>query len=63
MSAVESACNIGSGMCLAWLVTLYMLPLLLNTEVSGGEALEVTVVYTAISLVRSYLWRRYFNAR
>jgi len=40
-----------------------MLPLLLNTEVSGGEALEVTVVYTAISLVRSYLWRRYFNGR
>ena len=63
MSAVESACNIGSGMFLAWLVTLYMLPLLLNTEVSGGEALEVTVVYTAISLGRSYLWRRYFNGR
>ena len=63
MSAVESACNIGSGMFIAWLVTLYMLPLLLSTEVSGGEALEVTVVYTAISLGRSYLWRRYFNGR
>jgi membrane protein implicated in regulation of membrane protease activity len=63
MSAVESACNIGSGMFLAWLATLYVLPLLLNTVVSGGEALEVTVVYAVISLVRSYLWRRYFNGR
>lgn len=63
MSAIEAACNIGSGVFIAWLVTIFLLPVMLDVEIAKGEALEVTLVYTAISLVRSYIWRRFFNGK
>ena len=63
MSAVEAVCNIGSGLFIAWLVTIYLLPSFVHVEVSGTTALEITLVYTGISLIRSYVWRRMFNGR
>lgn len=63
MSAVEVVCNIGSGVLISWVVTLYVIPWLLGVEIDYGRALGLTAIYTTISLVRSYLWRRIFNGR
>lgn len=63
-SIIETITNIGSGMILSWIVTIYGLPLLIPIEsVRPSEALKVTCFYTIISLARSYFWRRFFNKR
>ena len=62
-SIIETLLNIGSGMVVSWLGTLYILPLLLPVQVRPSEALIVTCFYTTISLLRSYFWRRVFNKR
>lgn len=62
-SALESAFNIGSGFLISWIVTIYFLPWWFGIEVRAHEAAEVTCVYTAISVLRSYAWRRAFNKR
>lgn len=54
--------NTASGFVLAVLIQLlvnwwYGLPL------SLGQSLGITLVFTVASVVRSYLWRRYFNRR
>jgi len=34
-----------------------------DIEITHTAALEVTLVYTTVSLVRGYIWRRLFNGR
>ena len=60
-SILEVICNTGSGFIIAWILTMYMLPLfdIKNINMSGG--FTITTIYTVVSLIRSYLWRRYFN--
>lgn len=60
-SAIETGLNVGSGAFLAWLATLWLLPHW-SAPYTGWTALQITALYTGISLGRSYLWRRYFNA-
>lgn len=59
-SAIETTANIGSGMAIAWCLTYYVLPAIWGLVPSPGTALEITVLYTTVSWVRSYLWRRLF---
>lgn len=63
MSLVETICNVGSGVLIAWIVTLYLIPWMLGVEVSNATALEITIIYTMISMARSFIWRRIFNGR
>ncbi len=63
MSLVETGCNIGSGVVIAWVVTMYFIPWMLGVEIGKATALEITLIYTAVSMVRSYTWRRIFNGR
>ena len=58
-SAVEITANYASGFLVAYLTYQFIvipIPWLL------GDAFWVTVLFTAVSIVRSYLWRRFFNA-
>ncbi len=59
MSAIETTLNIGSGMIVAWCLTYFILPLW-GYAYSGYQAAQITILYTAVSWVRSYLWRRLF---
>ena len=61
ISAVEATCSVGSGALISWLLTVYLLPWFLDIAMSIGTALNITLVYTAASIVRSYIWRRIFN--
>ena len=61
-SAVEATLNIGSGFILAiivWqgLAALYDIPMPLSRN------LQITSIFTVVSITRSYIWRRVFTTK
>jgi len=61
MSFVESVSNIVVGYGLAVLTQIIVFPLF-GLHASLGENLLIGCLFTAVSLVRSYAFRRIFNA-
>lgn len=61
MSLAEAATNFAVGYCLAVLTQVLVFPLF-GLVASFGENLVIGGVFTGISLVRSYVLRRMFNA-
>lgn len=61
-SLIESWAQVGIGATLSYLVTIYILPLWFpDYSMSMGTALEITLLYLMVSLVRSYIIRRIGN--
>jgi hypothetical protein len=62
-SAIETAINVGSGYFIAFGLNLYFLPYFVDgiSEYNVGIALIIGVVYTSVSMVRSFTFRRVFN--
>lgn len=60
MSFAETVANTGSGMLISWLIGLLVYPLF-GFAVGGGQALALTAIFTVVSVVRSYAWRRTFE--
>ena len=60
MSLVESATNIVVGFVVATITNQIVLPLF-GIEITLTKNMEITVVFTFVSLVRSYALRRFFN--
>lgn len=62
-SWIEQFCNVGSGFLISliyWQVAI--IPQVQNMDyTSMGGASWITVQFTIISVIRGYLWRRYFN--
>jgi membrane protein implicated in regulation of membrane protease activity len=59
-SLIETGLNVGSGFLIAWIMTITVLPLFgLHTTIN--ESFQITLIYTLVSILRGYLWRRYFN--
>lgn len=61
-SLIEAGFNIAIGFSINWCANLLILPLF-GFAVTGGQAFGIGVFFTVISLVRSYVIRRWFNAR
>ena len=59
-SLIESGINIGIGVLVSWFISLVAYPLF-NLNVSVGAALEIVLVITVFSFIRSYYVRRFFN--
>lgn len=59
-SFVESWANIGIGFAINWSANMLVLPLF-GFAVTGGQAFGIGVIFTGISLARSYCLRRWFN--
>lgn len=59
-SFVEAWANIAVGFAINWCANLLVLPLF-GFHVTGAQALGIGVIFTAISLARSYALRRWFN--
>lgn len=60
-SAIESATDLGTGFVIAWLSWLFIVPVFypeLKTSATVGGG--VTIIFTVISLIRKYFWRRFF---
>lgn len=59
-SWLEAWANIAVGFGINWCANLVVLPLF-GFHVSAGQAFHIGLVFTGISLVRSYCLRRLFN--
>lgn len=62
-SAIESATNIAIGFVVAILSQVVVFPIVGIHGVPLTTNLEIGAYFTAISLARSYLVRRWFNSR
>lgn len=60
-SAIEAGLNIGSGFFLSLVVWIYIVVPWWNLKVTSADNLNITLLFTVISIVRSYVWRRVFN--
>lgn len=59
LSIIETTLNIGSGVVIAWCLTYWVLPVF-GYAYTAMESAGITAIYTGVSWVRSYLWRRVF---
>jgi hypothetical protein len=60
-SFVEAWANIAVGFAINFCANLIVLPWF-GFDVSGAQAFGIGVIFTAISLARSYVLRRWFNS-
>lgn len=62
-SAIETIINVGTGFFIAFGLNLYFLPYFVDgiSEYNVGIALIIGIVYTSVSMVRSFAFRRFFN--
>jgi hypothetical protein len=62
-SLLEQTCNIGSGFIIALLTWKYVCAPLIDIGILDvHDAFEITCIFTVISFIRGYYWRRFFNA-
>ena len=62
-SLIESLLNIGSGFFVSLAVWTVLIVPVWHLPVNMVENLQITCVFTVVSVARSYLWRRFFNWR
>lgn len=60
-SLVEVCINIAIGFGINWIANILILPLY-GFAVTGGQAFSMGLIFTAISVVRSYVVRRWFES-
>lgn len=60
-SAIEVAMNIAIGFTINWFANIAVLPLF-GFHVSPAQAFHIGLIFTIISVARSYAIRRWFNA-
>lgn len=60
-SLVESGANIVVGFTINYFANMAILPLFGFASLTPGKNFLIGVLYTVISLVRSFVLRRYFN--
>lgn len=61
-SFIEAWINVAIGFAINFCANLLILPLI-GFHISVGQNLFIGVLYTIISVARSYVIRRWFNAR
>ena len=59
-SLVEAAANIVVGFSINWCANMIVLPMF-GMRLTGSTAFQIGLVFTGISLARSYVLRRWFN--
>lgn len=59
-SAIETVCNVSVGCVVAFIANMAILPAF-GYMPTTGDNIKLSAIYTALSLVRSYLVRRIFN--
>jgi len=60
-SLIESFIDVGSGFILAVLIQLYIFPLF-NLYPSILDSLGIALIFTVVSITRSWLWRLFFKS-
>ncbi len=59
-SFIEALINVVVGICVAWGLSFLVFPLF-GYEPTVTKTLWISLIFTAASLLRSYLLRRFFN--
>ena len=59
---IESVIDVGSGFFLSILIKLTIFPLF-NMHPTIFENFQIALIFTAVSMTRSALWRRFFRRR
>ena len=60
VSFIEAVTNVVAGIILAWAVTFVIFPWF-DYHATWDKALGISLIFTVVSLLRSYLLRRLFN--
>lgn len=60
-SIVEVILNTASGFILSCLVWEFLVKPIWHIQTSHGENMQITLLFTVVSVARSYAWRRLFN--
>lgn len=61
-SIVEQTLNVGSGFIISVLVWEFAIKNLIHVGVlSVDSSIWITIIFTVVSFIRGYFWRRYFN--
>jgi hypothetical protein len=60
-SLTEVCLNVGSGYILSLIVWINIIAPIWDIEVKRNDNLIITGIFTAMSVVRGYFWRRLFN--
>ena len=61
-SLIEAFLNTLSGYLISVLVQVLLFPAY-GVHLGLAENMQIVAIFTAISIVRSYFWRRFFNHR
>jgi hypothetical protein len=59
MSLAESIANVGIGFAVNWICNLIVLPAF-GFHVTATSAFQIGLIFTAVSILRSYIMRRLF---
>jgi hypothetical protein len=62
-SIIEVCVNTGTAFLISLLVAELIFPIIFADGVSSGKNFLSVSIFTVVSIVRSYIWRRYFNLR
>lgn len=60
-SLMEQVINVASGWLLSLFVWVYLIVPMYDMNVQFNENLSIVSIFTLISVIRGFLWRRYFN--
>jgi membrane protein implicated in regulation of membrane protease activity len=60
-SIIEQVLNVGSGWLLSLLVWTFLIAPIYELDTTFMQNMEITIIFTMISIVRGYIWRRFFN--
>ena len=60
-SLIEQFMNIGSGFIVSLLIWSYVIVPVWGIETNFHDNLHITLIFTVVSIIRGYIWRRIFN--
>lgn len=60
-SWIEVVCNIGTGFVISAFLQHYVVNPLWDLQMTPGDSVGITVFFTVVSVLRSFVFRRLFN--
>lgn len=60
-SWIEVIANIGSGFVISMLIQHFVVTPIWNLPTNFSQNIGITILFTIVSIIRSILFRRYFN--
>ena len=61
-SMIETLVSVGTGWLIGVILNMLVLPLF-DYDVSLTDGVLISIIFTAVSVVRSYVVRRFFNSK